>query len=380
MKYFPLVWAGLWRKKARTILTLLSIAVAFILFGVLQGINAGFGRTIAEAHLDRLIAYNLSNGPLPIAALQQIEALPGVTRVAYAGQPVFGTYQNPNNFVFALPVDLKRFLDVYPEILLPAPQRDALLSTPTGAVVGIQLAEKYGWKIGDRVPVASRIPRKDGSMNWTFDVVGIFSEPQQHRLEKGLMFNYAYYDEVRAGNNGTVGQYQVSLKDPSKAAATIAAIDGMFENSAYQTTTMTERESAESQLASIGDIGYLVNAIVVAAFFTLLFLTGNTMMQSVRERIGEFAVLKTLGFSNGTVTGIVVGEAVMMCSVGATIGLVIAAILYPAVSANMNGVGYLSGSVVAAGAVTAVIVAIVSSAPPAWRVNRLQIIDALSGR
>ena len=343
----------------RTILTLLSIAVAFILFGVLQGINAGFGRTIAEAHLDRLIAYNLGMGPLPLAALQQIEALPGVSRVAYAGQPLFGTYQEPTNFVFSLPVDANRFLDIYPEILLPAAQREALLSTRTGAVVGIQLVEKYGWKIGDCVPLTTRTARKDGSMDWTFDIVGIFSEPQQHRLKRGLIFNYDYYDEVRAQNNGMVGQYQISIKDPTEAAAIVAAVDGLFENSAYQTTTMTERESAESQLA---------------------FLTGNTMMQSVRERIGEFAVLKTLGFSNRAVTGIVVAEGLLMCAFGAALGLAVAAVLYPAVSANMMGVGYLSGTVVAAGAVAAVIVAIVSSLPPALRVNRLQIIDALSGR
>jgi putative ABC transport system permease protein len=380
MKYFPLVWAGLWRKKARTILTLLSIAVAFILFGVLQGVNAGFGAAAAKAHLDRLVSGNMGFGPLPIATLQQIEAISGVTRVSYIGHPLFGSYQQATNRLFGYPVDLERYLDVYPEIQLSQQHRQALLETPAGAVIGAQLAEKFGLKIGDRLPVTATILRTDNTTDWTLDIVGIFTLPDQRGMENGFLFNYAYYDEMRVKDKGTVAQYQARISDPAQAAAISGTIDDMSENSAFQTRTMSERENAESQLASLGDISYIVNAMVAAAFFTLLFLTGNTMMQSVRERVGEFAVLKTLGFSNVAVTGIVVAEAVVLCAVGAAVGLAIAAVLYPVVSANLPGVGYLAGSVVIAGVIAAIIVALVSSLPPALRVNRLQIIDALSGR
>lgn len=380
MKYLPLIWAGLWRKKVRTILTLLSIAVAFILFGVLQGVNAGFGSAAESAHLNRLSSTNMGYGPLPIAALPQIEAVPGVTGVSFFGSPLVGTYQRPGNTVFGFPVDLERFLGVYPEIQLARDQRAAFLATRTGVVIGVDLAKKYGLKVGDRLPITTQILRKDGTTDWVLDIVGIFSEPDQHFLEGGFFINYAYFDEVRATDSGTVVQFQSSIQDPSDATAVGASIDKLFENSSYQTRTLTEREEAESRISSLGDINYITNAMVAAAFFALLFLTGNTITQSVRERTGEFAVLKTVGFSNNAVAVIVVTEAMILCTVGAAIGLGIAALLYPAVAQTLPGIRHLAGWVVAAGAVVALIVALISSLPQALRVNRLQIVDALAGR
>jgi putative ABC transport system permease protein len=380
VKFLPLVWAGLWRKRARTIFTLLSIVVAFVLFGMLQGVNAVFNNAVNAAAVDRLdvVSRVTFTEPLPYAYLSQIESIPGVAGVAY--QSWFGTYyQDPKNFVFSFPLDPERFFPLFPELQLPKDQLAALVHTRTGAVVGRDLAKKYGWKIGDRVPLHSVIwtQASNGSSDWQFDIVGIFDGPSADA--SSFFFNHSYFDEARAFSKGKVGWYIVKVKDPTSAMQVAAAIDKRFANSPDETKTQTEKEFSQSFIKQQADINFIVTAILGAVFFTLLFLTGNTMMQSVRERVPELAVLKTLGFSGFAVVTLVLAEALLLCLIAALIGLGIAALIFPAMK-DFIGEAHLPANVLILGVALAVLLALGTGLPPAWRTARLNIVDALAGR
>jgi putative ABC transport system permease protein len=382
VKYFPLIWAGLWRKKTRTIFTLLSILVAFLLFGLLQGVNAAFNGSVEGANVNRLYVQSKIHftEPLPYADLPQIEAVPGVTKVAYATW--FGPYyQDPQEVIFCFPVDPERYLGIYPEMKLPKDQLQAFIQTRTGAVVSDTLAKKYNWKIGDRVPLKSTIwtKKSDGNSDWTFDIVGIMDTSATNGFAPGFLFNYSYFDEARNFGNGMVGWYIVQIADPNHSAAIADTIDKLFENSTYETKTQNEKENAQSFLKQQGDINLIMTLIICAVFFTLLFLTGNTMMQSVRERIPEFAVLKTLGYSGAGVTAIILSEALLLSLMAALIGLAIAWSIFPLMQ-GVIGVARMPSSVLILGVAIAVLMALVTAAPPAWRLQRLKLVDALAGR
>jgi len=381
MKFLPLLWAGLWRKRTRTIFTLLSIVVAFVLFGMLQGVNAVFNNAVSASAVDRLnVVSRISfTESLPFSYLAQIESLPGVAGVAY--QSWFGTYyQDPKNFVFSFPVDPVRFFPLYPELQLPKDELAALTRTRTGAVVGRELATKYGWKIGDRVPLHSVIwTQANGSSDWAFDIVGIYDAPQDPNQAISFFFNYSYFDEARSFAKGTVGWYVVKVQDPKQAMQVAAEIDKRFANSSDETKTQTEKEFAQSFIKQQGDISFIVTSILGAVFFTLLFLTGNTMMQSVRERVPELAVLKTLGFTDFAVVVLILGEALLLCLVAAFLGLAIAAGIFPALK-SVIGEARLPADVLTSGFAVAVLLALLTGLPPAWRTTRLNIIDALAGR
>jgi putative ABC transport system permease protein len=380
VKFLPLLWAGLWRKRARTIFTLLSIVVAFVLFGMLQGVNAVFNNAVNAAAVDRLdvVSRVTFTEPLPYGYLSQIESIPGVAGVAY--QSWFGTYyQDPKNFVFSFPLDPERFFPLFPELHLSKNELAALVHTRTGAVIGRDLAKKYGWKVGDRVPLHSVIwtQASDGSSDWQFDIVGIFDGPTNDA--SSFFFNYSYFDEARAFSKGKVGWYIVKVKDPKEAMQVAAAIDKRFANSADETKTQTEKEFSQSFIKQQADINFIVTAILGAVFFTLLFLTGNTMMQSVRERVPELAVLKTLGFTDFAVVALVLAEALVLCLIAALIGLGIAALIFPAMK-DYIGEAHLPANVLVFGAALAVLLALCTGLPPAWRTARLNIVDALAGR
>jgi putative ABC transport system permease protein len=257
---------------------------------------------------------------------------------------------------------------------------DAWLHTRTGAVIGVELAKKYGWKIGDRVPLHSTIWTKpDGTSDWNFDIVGIYDDPDDKSQANAFFFNHSYFDEGRSFSKGTVGWYIERIKDPTAAAANGAAIDHLFLNSSDETKTQTEKEFNQSFLKQLGDINFIVTSILGAVFFTLLFLTGNTMMQSLRERVPELAVLKTLGFTDGGVLAVVLAECLLLCVISALIGLGIAALLFPLMK-DVIGVVNLPVSVIGLGIGVAVLLALVTGLPPAWRAMRLNIVDALAGR
>jgi putative ABC transport system permease protein len=382
VKYFPLLWAGLWRKKTRTVLTLLSVVIAFLLFGLLQGVNAWLSNAVNESSTSRL--YTVSKisyiEPMPQSYLQRIESVPGVTAVAF-NDWFGGYYRDPKNTIVSYPVDPVRYFKVFPDWKLPKEQLDAFARTPNGAVVGALLAKSYGWKIGDRVPLKTSIwTKKDGTLNYDFEIVGIYTVPTQPSNERIFLINYQYFNEARSFGQGMVGWYSFLIDDPRKASSIAKQIDAMFANSPNETKTQNEQEFAQAQVKQLGDICFMVNAIVGAVMFTLLFLTGNTMMQSLRERIPEFAVLKTLGFTDGAVTTMVLAESILLCVLAALVGLGLAAMIFPVTRALIGFQILMPLSVFGVGAVAAIALALLSGLPPALRANRLAVVDALAGR
>ena len=379
MKYFPLLWAGLWRKRTRTTFTILSVVAAFLLYGLLQGVNAWLSNAIEDSRVNRL--YTVSRisfiEPLPMSYAQRIEQVAGVDKVAYFNW--FGGYfQDPKNQVQSFVTDPQRAFEVFKEWQIPKEQLDAMIHTRNGAIVGEVTAKRFGWKVGDHVPLKTSIwTRKDGAGSYDFDIVGIYKSPTQNNI---FLINYDFFDEARSFGQGQVGWYAFTIKDPTQSSPISAAVDKLFANSPNETKTQNEKEFAQAQIKQIGDIGFLVNGIVGAVLFTLLFLTGNTMMQSVRERIPELAVLKTVGFTDGMVTTLVLAESLLLCVIAAFLGLGLAALLFPAIRAFVPGDVSLPLGVLGTGAVAAILLALISGGPPAWRANRLTVVDALAGR
>ena len=386
MKYLPLVWAALFRKKTRTVLTLLSILVAFLLFGLLQAVQVAFESGADTADAKRLLTtarYSIIE-LLPQAHLRVIERVPGVVGVAHAEW--FGAkYQNESNAfpVFAVPP--ARSLDMYPEFTIAPAARRAFTTTRTGALAGVRLAHRYGWKVGQTLPLTSEIhPRADGGMAWEFELVGLIDaeDPTVRGNTDVVLINAAYFDEARLSNKGRTGWYIERVADPAQARAISSQIDARFATSPDETKTQPEKEFAIGFAKQIGDIGALVTRILIAVFFTILILTGNTMAQSIRERIPELAILKTLGFSDGKVTALVLAEAMLMLVLGGGIGMGTAVAAMPALNGSTGGrfpplfVGAETWLLAAA---LAAIVALIIGLPPALRANRLKIVDALSG-
>jgi putative ABC transport system permease protein len=383
MKYFPLVWAGLRRRPVRSILTLFSVIVAFVLFGALHGVTAGIDSIIASMSDTRLrIQSKVSLAEaLPLAYLARIESVKGVEGVGYYAW-FGGYYQDPKNQISVGAVDVDRLHSMFPELQLKDEYAAAMRTTRNGALIGRDLAATRGWKIGDRIPLKSTVfLRKDGAPQWDFEIVGIYDFGDGKIPTNELWFNYALFDEARTFGNGTVSMYFAKIADPSRSGPVSESIDQLFANSTFETQTQNERDWLRGRIAQTGDIKFFVNAIVAAVLFTLLFLTGNTMMQSVRERIPELAVLKTYGFGNAAIMSLVFGEALLLCVVAAGIGLGIAAALSPMIYRQI-GAGGMSFplDVVWTGIAISAVVAIVSSLPPARRVQTLNVVDALAGR
>jgi putative ABC transport system permease protein len=380
MKYLFLVWSGIWRKRARAALILLQVTIAFTLFGVLQGLDTGIKQAIAKAHADRLyVLSRVSRGDsLPFALLSDIQRVPGVVAVSYESG-LGGTYQNPDQQIGANAVDAPSFALIFREVVIPQPALEALVRNRTGALVGEQLARRYGWKVGQRIPVQSPVVQRDGSATWPFDIVGFFTQPDNPEQANYLLINYAYLNEAREANRDTVGAFVVQIADPKRSASIGHDIDTLFQNSPHETRTQSESDLAASQVQRIGDIDFLAHAVTAAAFFALLFATGALMMQTIRERTPELAVLKTVGFADRSVMALVLAEALIACVLGAAIGLAIAALLLPR-ARQLIGIGYLPGLVVAAGFACAIFLALVSGAIPAWRALTLQVATALSRR
>jgi putative ABC transport system permease protein len=383
VKYFSLVWAGLWRKKTRTVFTMISIVVAFLLFGLLQGINQGFSVAMRTLDVDRLYVSartGMTDG-MPISYLQRIRNLPGVRAVslwAYFG----GYYQDARKVVPAFATDAAELFKVYKEIKIKPEYLAAMEKTRTGVLIRDTLATQYGWKVGDRIPIGTSIwTNKAGSNTWEFDIVGTFDASAYGMGFPAFYLNYSYFDEARSFGTGQVHYYIVSIQDPKQADRISREIDAMFANSSVETRTQTEFALAQSQLKQLGDINFIANAIVGAVLFTLLFLTANTMMQSVRERTSELAVLKTLGYSDTKVLLLVMTESLLLCLFAAALGIGLAAVVFesPALQ-KLFGNFSMPTLVMMMGAGIAVAVAFVSGFPPAWRARQLNIVDALAGR
>jgi putative ABC transport system permease protein len=369
VKYFHLILGALFRRKTRTIFTLLSVLAAFLLFGLLDSVRSAFANAASDiAGVDRLvtmskISFTLS---LPKSLLDRIAEIPGVSEVTYANW-FGGVYQDPKDF-FANEAVAPNFLDLYPEWQLSAAERAAFRNTRTGAVVGERLAKRFHWRVGDKVPLEATIfPQKNGSNTWTFDLVGLFREadPKQKDQEDALYFNWDYFDEARAFGNGNVGWYVTRVSDRNAAK------------------TQTEQSFQAQFVSQFADVGLIVGAIMGAVFFTLVLLTGNTMAQAVRERIPELAVLKTIGFSNRSVLFLVLVESVLLIVLGGAIGLVLAGIAVEQLAATIGGKLPLTPvglEIWLRGLVLMVLIGLLVGALPARRGMRLRIVDALAGR
>ena len=309
MKYLHLVWASLFRRKTRTFLTLVSIIAAFVLFGLLDAVRTSFAQAGQSANGAQRLQTSSKLSfiqTLPQSLEAQIAAVPGVKIVTYANW-FGGAYQDPHNQIFSFAVE-PNYLDLYPEIAVSDAERKAFAETRTGALVGERLAQKYRWKVGDRIPLQSTIyPDRQGSKNWSFDVVGILHSTDKKTsgfFDQMFLLHWKYFDETTPFNQGQVGWYVARVGDVNQADRVARAIDVISANSDHETRTQTEQAATASWMKQLADIGLIVGSIMGAVFFTLLLLSGNTMIQAVRERTSELAVLKTIGFSNLSVLAI----------------------------------------------------------------------------
>jgi putative ABC transport system permease protein len=380
LKFLPLVWAGIWRKRGRAVLMMLQIASTFALFGLLEGLNTGIKQAIAETHRDRLyIGSSVSLGdPLPISLLGRIRATPGVA-FATPRQTLPGTYQQPDQQVVVLAVDPGAFFVISDEFSVSQDAVAELENNRTGVLVGNDTMERFGWNVGDRVVLESPVPRADGSREWAFDIVGSYRMVDAANDAAALIANFAYVDEARFAYRDTAQLFVAKIDDPDNASTIGLAIDNAFANSDHETRTQSEADLLASQIQRIGDLNYLARAIIAAVFFAMLFATGALMMQSIGERMPELAVLKTVGFSDRLIMGLIVTEAVLFCLFSAGIGLAIACFVLP-LARSFIGIAGVPLIVVAAGMVFAIVLALIGSMVPAWRGLRLQVADALAGR
>ena len=322
MKFLHLVWCNLKRKKLRTALTLLSILVAFLLFGFLCAMGESLTAGVTMAGADRLVTRHKISLIMLLPENYQARMLrvPGVAAVMH--QTWFnGIYQDPKNFFANMPVEPSAFHAMFPEILLPDDQLKAWKANRTGAIVGRSLAERFGWKIGDRIPLKSPIWPRAGADVWEFDLVGIFDGASKGTDLARLFFRYDYFDEARTGGKGQVGWYTVRIANPQHAPEVAAKIDAEFANSPYKTKTEPEGAFAQGFAQQIADVGSILMAILSAVFFTILLVAGNTMAQSVRERTEELGVLKAIGFSNVGVLMLVLMESLVLAALGGGLGL-----------------------------------------------------------
>jgi len=381
MKYLPLIWSGIWRKPGRTVLIFLQVSVAFVLFGVLQGLKTGIEHAVEAARADLLIVHSRQGfifSGLPLGLLEQIRSIPGVK----LAEPVelFGSYyQKPENglLIVAVRPD-KDWTDAFTFNVAPE-QLAAFARSRTAALVTDYAAQKYGWKIGDHIPLVSQVTNKDRTTTWAFDIVGTFTDSDFTPGRYKILANYDYYDQARVSNTGTVNHFNVSVADARQAVSVADAIDRLSRNSSHETKTESIRELAQQQVQQIGDLDFLVHAVVSAVLAALLFATATMMMQSVRERTAELAVLKTIGFTDRAVFLLVLGEAVAVCIAAAACGLALSLAVFPYAARIVSGLT-MPPVTVATGLALAVALALVSAALPALRAARLRVVSALAER
>jgi putative ABC transport system permease protein len=380
MKYLPLIWMGLWRKRGRTILIFLQVAVAFALFGVLQGLKTGAEHAAAAARADLLIVHSrLSFGvPLPVGLLGQIRSVPGVAE-AVPVDLAPATYRDPKQQVMLVAIEPDAgWVSAFNYTISPAYVR-AFRATRTGILVNEELVKQYGWKVGDRIPLQTDVVQLNGSKAWTFDIVGTFSDSDIAGGGRNILVNYDYMNEARASGKDTVTHFSVRIADPRAAAAMSDAIDTRFANSSNETRSESIREMAQANLQSIGDLEFLIRTVVAAVLAALLFATATMMAQSVRERTPEIAVLKTVGFTNGAVFALTLAESAIVCVMAGAVGLALATLVFPYASNIVHGIS-MPWIIIVLGLFAALAVALVSAAVPAALAARLEVATALTGR
>jgi putative ABC transport system permease protein len=380
MKFLHLIWGNLKRRKLRTSLTLLTILVAFVLFGMLCAIKQALIGSVALAGADRLIVRHKVSiiQLLPESYKARMEKIPGVALAVH--QTWFGgIYQDPKNFFMQCPVVPEEFMAMFPEFRLPPEQMKAWRQTRTGAIVGRNTATRFKWKLGDRVPIQSPIW---GRKTWEFDIVGIFDGRDKGTDTTPMFFRYDYFDEFRQTQNwgkGLVGWYTIRAKDPAQAADLARRVDEEFANSPAETKTEPEGAFIQAWANQIGNIALIVASILGAVFFTLLLVTGSTMSQAVRERIGEIGVLKAIGFTHGQVLALVLAESCLLAGLGGGLGLALAWLLISRgdPTGGLLPLFHLPTPDLLLGVGLAALLGVTAGVFPALHAMRLRVADAL---
>jgi putative ABC transport system permease protein len=378
VKFLPLIWKNVWRRKFRTTFTLLSIFIAFLLFGILMTIRTAFSLGVDIAGLDRLVLINKVSliMPLPLSYQVRLQQTPGV-EVATHQTWFGGVYQDPSNFFANIAVEPEAFLKIYREFRIAPEAAKAWLNDRQGAIVGVDLARRFGWKVGDRVPLQGTIFQpKAGS--WEFNIVGLYDG--EDGIDKTqFFFRYDYLDENRQILDGTVGWYVVKIVDPDRAVEISRTFDEIFSNSSAETKTTTEKGFVESFASQIGDIGAIMIAISSTVLFMFGLVAASTMAQSVRERTSELAVLKTLGFSGGSILGLVFAESLFITLVGGGLGLAVAWLFVQQgdPTGGLLAIFVLPPRDLVIGVGLMVTMGVAAGAMPAVAAMRLRITDAL---
>ncbi|MEX2663296.1 MAG: FtsX-like permease family protein [Vicinamibacterales bacterium] len=382
MKSLPLIWRNLTRRKIRTIFTTLSIFIAFVLFGVLMALKAAFSMGIDVAGADRLMTIHKVSfiQPLPMSYLERIRAVEGVTAITHANW-FGGIYQEPSNFFAQFAVDPESYLAMYPELTLPEDQKKAWFANRTGAVVGVDTAERFGWKVGDRVPLQGTIYRTPGDAPWEFTIDGIYDSPIAGTDKTMFLFHYNYLNETIAGNYGRdqVGWYIVKVEDPARAESVAQRMDALFANSPAETKTATEKVFAADFAKQVGDIAAITTAIAAIVILFILFVAGNAMAQSIRERTNELAILKTLGFNDRRVLLMVLVESSLVAVIGGGLGLGLAWLIIAQgdPTGGMLPVFHFPPRDLVFGIGLVLMLGLLSGLIPALQAGRLKIVDAL---
>ncbi len=379
MRFFPLVWLGLWRIPTRTILTAICIVVAFVLLGLLQGVNAGFERAIARVNRNALVVQTRlsDSGPMPISHVSEIGRIPGVTDVAPRAHFYFNHGEVEG--VGALATYPDDFFRLMTNFVATPESLEAMRSTRSGMMATCPVLEALHWNVGDTVTVGSEMPRNDGTREWTFTIVGMIETPEAKAPSYLSVINYDYFDESRFEDRSTADAFYVRIDDPTKAVVMSKAIDRLFANSSHETRTRPQQARAESVAKQMGDVKFFTNAVMGAVLFTLAFLTGNTLRQSLQDRSREFAILKAIGYSGGHVLGVAFAEALLLYVPPALLGLVIARLLAP-LWVEAFGTILVSPEVAMTGLICAVCLAFVGAVLPASRLSRMPVALALRKR
>lgn len=376
MKYWILIAANLRRNKRRTFLTVASVSLALFLFGALRSVITTLDDASKVGSEARVVVRNAISivFPVPLGHLARLESMPGVASVSW--QNWFGgVYVDERNFFPQFAISAERYLAQYPELVIPAEQRTAFLAERTACLIGPKLASKFGWQVGQQITLQGTIYPGD----WTFTIRGIYSVADPSFGEDILYFHYDYLDEG-SGRNAQPGTYILALEDPNEAAAICKAVDDAFRNSSDATKTETERAFQAGFVSMWGNIGLLLAVIGTAVFFAILLVAANTMMMAARERTRELAVLKAVGFRDGTIFGLVLAEAGLLSVVGGAIGIFGAKLLFDLSRFDANGLlpGFeLEWVTVLVGILISLGLGFLSGIVPARQAARLSVIDGL---
>ncbi len=380
MKYLPLLFKNILRKKTRLLLTIGSFAIALFLFGILAIVNNSFnGALNSMAGVDRLMVQNRVSiiQPVPQAYKEKIEQIRGVKAVTYANW--FGAvYQDEKNFFPQYAIDEVGYRQMYPEFKISDAEWKAWLEDREGAIVGEKTAKRYGFKVGDRVPLTGVL--WGGGQSWSFNIRGIYHADKPDEDTSQFWLHWKLFDERRGFGKGTVGWYIVRIDNPDDAVRISKEIDTMFANSSTETKTQTEKEMLAGWAKQTGNIGLMITIIGSIVFFTLLLVIGNTMAMSIRERVRELAVLKAIGYTDTFVLVLIIAEALLVASIGVIIGLVLLMLMLPGIEKALGSFlqfVFLPMDKAIEGVVITLAIAFLAGIIPAINASRLRVVDAI---